>query len=132
MRAMRSILALALALVPFLARAQAAKDPLSYPLKQWLLMLGLAIFGGLASWVNKVRTGTVAIHNLPALVGELTIAAFAGLMTFFLCEYMAFAPILTATMVGMSGHMGGRAVTILEGVLERKLGVPRDDAGPGR
>lgn len=129
---MRPLFTLMTLMAPILAHAQTAKDPLSYPLRQWLLVLGLALFGGLASWVGKVRTGKVAIHNLPSLVGELAIAAFAGLMTFFVCEYLAFTPILTAAMVGMSGHMGGRAVTILEGVLERKLGVIHHDAGSGR
>lgn len=128
---MRQAFTFLCALIPLIVYAQSGKDPLAYPVRQWLLVLGLALFGGLASWIGKVRSGKVAIHNLPSLVGELAIAAFAGLMTFFVCEYMALTPILTAAMVGMSGHMGGRAVTILEGILERKLGVPKDDAGPG-
>jgi hypothetical protein len=107
----------------------AAKDPLSYPLKQWALVLGLALFGGIASWWAKVRKGTVAFHNLQALIGELTISAFAGVMVFLICEYMNLAPTLTAAIVGMAGHMGNRAISFVERRLSTRITnvlVPND------
>src|SRR5690242_12472815 len=86
-------------LAPMAAFAQ-TKDPLSYPLKQWAFILGIALFGGLASWLTKVRNGEIAVHNFGHLVGELTISAFAGVITFFGCEWAGLAPLLTAAVVG--------------------------------
>lgn len=111
------------ALILFLAAGAALaepRDPLTYPLKQWLFMLGLALFGGLASWITKVRKGTVAAHNIMALIGELTVSAFAGIVTFFGCEHMGLAPLLTAATVAMAGHLGAKAIAWVEALAEKK------------
>lgn len=117
-------------LAPVIAFAQSqSKDPLSYPLKQWALVLGLALFGGLASWWTKVRNGEIAMHNFGHLVGELTISAFAGVITFFGCEWAGLAPLLTAAIVGISGHMGTRAIALAERYAERRFAksAPKED-----
>ena len=101
--------------------ASETKDPLNYPLKQWALVLGLALFGGLASWWTKVKRGEVAFWNLQALIGELTVAAFVGVIAFFGCEWMNFAPVLTAAVVGVAGHMGTRGMVLIERIAERRL-----------
>lgn len=113
---------------PALVRAAQDKDPLAYPLKQWALVLGLALFGGLASWITKVRKGDVAAHNMQALVGELTIAAFVGVIAFFGCEYLNFDKVLTAAVVGIAGHMGARAITLMEEIAAKRL---KDRMGGG-
>ena len=117
-------------LAPVAAFAQSqAKDPLSYPLKQWALVLGISLFGGLASWWTKVRNGEIAMHNIGHLVGELTISSFAGVITFFGCEWAGLAPLLTASIVGVAGHMGTRAIAIAERYAERRFAkaTPKDE-----
>jgi hypothetical protein len=102
-------------LTPIAAWAQAAsRNPLDYSLKQYLLVLGFALLGGLVGWYNKVRSGVIPGWSINHLVGELCTSAFAGLMTFWVCEWMNFAPLLTAALTGVMGHMGTRAVTMLE------------------
>lgn len=127
----RAILTLILCmhlLLPAAAWAQsAARSPLNISLREYGFLLFIALLGGLASWFGKVRRGELVIWNLTALVGELCISAFAGLMAFYGCEYFGFSPWLTAAIVGMSGHAGARAIAWAESagqrIAERKLGI---------
>lgn len=115
---------------PITAMAQSAlKTPLSYSLKEYGLVLATALLGGLASWWMKVRSGEIPMWSPSALIGELSVSAFAGLIAFWLCEYMNFHPLLSAAVVGMAGHAGARGLTWLEIVgkrrIEKTLGIDR-------
>lgn len=100
-------------LLPLAARAD-SKDPLSYPLKQYGFILATALFGGLVSWYAKVKRGETQPWNITQLVGELTTSAFSGLLAFWLCELSNAPQLLTASLVGIAGHMGTRAITAFE------------------
>lgn len=115
-------------LLPMAAMAQeAAKGPLNYSLKIYTAIFALALLGGLASWFGKVRKGELLMWNISALVGELCISAFSGLMAFYLCDYMGFHQGLTAAVVGVSGHAGTRGINWIESLgqkfAEKKLGI---------
>ena len=115
-------------LLPAIATAQSVlKTPLSYTLREYGVVLGVAILGGIASWWGKVRRGEMAMFNISALIGELCMSAFAGLMAFYLCEWWGMPPLLTAAIVGMSGHAGARGLSWLESVgqrvMEKRLGI---------
>lgn len=122
---MRALIAAAILTLSAGAQAAevAAKDPLNYPLKQYGFVLAMALLGGLVSWIAKVRAGTLQAWNLMSLVGELCTSALAGLLCFWLCEWQGFSPLLTASLVGIAGHMGTRALLMAEKVAERKWGV---------
>jgi hypothetical protein len=127
----RAILTLILCmhmLLPATVWAQSVlKTPLSYSLREYGMVLAVAILGGIASFWGKVRRGELALLNISALIGELCMSAFAGLMAFYLCEWWGMPPLLTAAIVGMSGHAGARGLTWLESVgqkvIEKKLGI---------
>lgn len=112
-----------LLLQPFLATAQVmtVKDPLSYSLGQYGLMLGISVLGGLVSWYARVRAGKAELWSINALIGEVATSAFAGLLSFYLCEWAGFPPLLTASVVGISGHMGTRGIQLLERLGEDRL-----------
>jgi peptidoglycan/LPS O-acetylase OafA/YrhL len=121
---MRWMFAVVLAVLmawPWVARA-ADKDPLDYPIRQYGFMLGVALLGGLVSWWAKVRKGEARAWHLTGLVGELCTSAFAGLLAFWLCEWAATPPLLTASLVGISGHMGTRAITAFEEFAQKRYG----------
>ncbi len=99
------------------------KDPLNYPLKQYLFVLAMALLGGAVGWYSKVRKGQLKAGNLAALVGELCTSAFSGLLAFYACEYFSLAQVLTAAVVGIAGHMGTRAITWAEDAIQRKARV---------
>lgn len=116
-----AIAVLACLVLIFPAKA-AGKDPLDYPLKQYGLMLGTALLGGLVSWWAKVRKGEAQAWHLTNLVGELSTSAFAGLIAFWLCEWASTPALLTASLVGISGHMGTRAIAAFEEFAQRRWG----------
>lgn len=106
--------------------AESVKDPFSYPIKWYGLVLGVSIFGGFVTWFRKVKRGELVAAHLRELIGDLTTSAFAGLLTFWICESMNVTPIITASMTGIAGHMGSRAVDMLETLMLRKVGFTPD------
>lgn len=108
---------------PALAAAVDAGNPLDYPLKQYGFMLGTALFGGLVSWVAKVRKGDAKAWNIMQMVGELATSAFAGLLCFWICEAAGMALAWTVPLVGIAGHMGTRAIGAFEEFAEKKWGA---------
>ncbi len=98
------------------------KDPSNYSLITYLWVLGLSTLGGAVSFARKVREGTARAFNLTELVGELITSGFAGLLTFWLCEWSGVSPLLSAVLIGISGHMGSRAIFRMEKWAEDKFG----------
>lgn len=119
---MRRFLAAVLAALPIASRA-ADKDPFDYSLGQYGAMLAIATLGGLVSWISKVRRGDVAAWNVMQLVGELATSAFAGLLCFWICEAFGTPPLVTISLVGISGHMGTRAIVVFERWAAKKYGL---------
>lgn len=102
-------------------------SPENYSLITYLWVLGLSILGGTAHNVAKIKNGTIKRFSLPEWVGDITIAGFIGVITFYLCEYAKFPPELTAASVGIASHMGTRAIVIFERMLFKKLGIECKD-----
>lgn len=128
MRILLSIILSLHLLAPMMAHADPLiKTPLSYSLQEYGFVLGTALLGGLASWYAKVRKGELLMWNLSALIGELCVSAFAGLLAFWVCEALSVNPLATAAVIGISGHAGARGISWMEGMgqrfLERKLGI---------
>ncbi len=98
------------------------KDPFTYSFITYLWVIGLSSWGGIASYMRKVRGNVIARFSIAELIGELTISAFVGVITFYLCDYAEFAPALTAALVGISGHMGSRAIFSIERVVQQRMG----------
>jgi hypothetical protein len=90
------------------------KDPFDYSWFTYLWIVGLAMWGGVVSFYNKMKDGNVRAINFTELIGELFTSGFVGIMTFYLCEAAHFAPLVTAACVGISGHMGSRGIFMLE------------------
>jgi hypothetical protein len=99
------------------------KDPMNYSLITYLWVFGVSAFGGFVSYIRKVRAGQAEKFSIMEVVGEIAISAFTGLVTFWLCEAAGIEQPLTAAMVGISGHMGSRAIALFEDHLKRRLGI---------
>ena len=89
-------------------------------------VFGLAMLGGAASFVRRVRSGQSKYSNIIELIGELVVSAFAGLVTFFLCRSAGFDEMLTAAFIAISGHMGTRIIFKFEGYLVKKFGLDNE------
>lgn len=117
-----TVLLAMLALVSFNALAGPDRGPFDPALlATYLWVVGISVLGGVASFYVKVKRGQARAFNLAELVGEIVTSAVAGLITFWLCTSASLSPWLTAAFVGIAGHMGSRALFLLEKVLERWL-----------
>lgn len=112
---------------PVWAQDQTPRNPLSYSLREYGLILAIAMLGGFVRWYNAVRRGESVAYDLRTLVGELFTSAFIGILTFWACEAVGVQPLVTAAMAGMAGHAGVSGLLWAERVLkrffERKYGV---------
>lgn len=126
------LLCLHLLALPIGAWAQSVspKDPLSYPLRTYGFMLAVAILGGVVSWYAKVRRNEIPASSMFHLIGEVTTSAFAGMLTFFACEYANFPQILTAALVGVSGHMGAKLISMAEDAAKRRIDRAAGQSNP--
>ena len=87
---------------PALAQSDPPRSPLSYSLREYGLILAIAMLGGFVRWYNAVRRGESAVYDLRILVGELFTSAFLGILTFWACEAMSVQPLVTAALAGIS------------------------------
>lgn len=99
------------------------KDPLSYPLITYVWIILISCWGGAVNFIRKVQSGKARVFNVTEFVGEIATSGFAGVITFWLCEASKFPPLMSAALVGISGHMGSRAIFLLENWLTRKFRV---------
>ena len=89
-------------------------------------VIALAIGGGVANYIQKVRLGQVARFNFTELIGDMFIAGFTGLLTFWMCQAAEFNEFMTAFFVGVAGHMGGRLIGKMEQFMSRKLDLAQE------
>lgn len=90
------------------------KDPFNYSWITYSWVLFISAWGGAVSFMHKYKEGVVRPFNFMELIGELLTSAFIGMITFFLCEWSETPPLLSAALIGISGHMGSRGLFQLE------------------
>jgi hypothetical protein len=83
----------------------------------------LSMWGGIASYIRKIKQGITKKFSFYELIGEMVISSFVGVITFFLCQTSNLDQTITAALVGLSGHMGSRAIYFIELFLRKKLGI---------
>lgn len=71
--------------------------------------------------MRKVKSGLTARFSITELIGELFISGFVGLITFYLCESAKIDQMISAALVGIAGHMGSRAIFLIEKYLQSKF-----------
>jgi len=97
------------------------KDPTAYSIATYMWVLGLSVWGGAVSFARRIKTGKASPHNIMEFVGEIMTSAFAGIITFYLCQAAGFSQLITAVMVAVTGHMGTRAIYQVERIVDKRL-----------
>jgi hypothetical protein len=90
-------------------------DNLSYG---WFVLM--AFWGGTANYISR-RNKDKTPFSVIELVGEWSISGFAGLITAYICMDMGLSFALTSAAAGIGGHMGGRAIYLIEQVVLSKV-----------
>lgn len=108
--------------VEALKAAAESVDPFSAKnLIPTLWAAGVAALGGIANFYQKVKAGKTRAFNVMELAGEVIVSAFVGLLTFWICKGYGVNEWLTAAAVGITGHMGSRAIFLAEQWIENKV-----------
>jgi hypothetical protein len=71
----------------------------------YLWVIGVSLWGGLVSYFEKKEP-----FSFKQLFAHLSSASFAGLMTFYLCQYGHVPEPLTGVFCGVAAHMGTPAL----------------------
>jgi hypothetical protein len=90
----------------------------------YVWVMGLAAFGGVVSYLKKLQRGK-KWKTIDFLI-ELVISAFAGLITFFICQSMHLSPTTTAAFAGISGHFSGSALKLYGNMFTKTVGKDGD------
>lgn len=91
------------------------------------MILILALWGGLANYLNRLRYAKIKVFNILDFAGVITTSGFTGVVVFLLCKYNNIDQYMTAALVGISGHMGIKLVHKLEVLLERQTLITSSD-----
>lgn len=97
------------------------KDPMNYGLITYVWVIVLAVWGGTAHNIKKIKEGDLKRFSIAEWLGDILIAGFIGVLTFFLCEFAGFEQILTAALVGVSSHQGTRGMAVIERLIANRF-----------
>jgi uncharacterized membrane protein HdeD (DUF308 family) len=93
----------------------------------YLLALLLACYGGIVQHVQRLRK-TDKKFIWREFWFDLLISSFAGLLTYFLCDWAEITGTAKAAiLIAISGHMGTRAIASFQTLHEKMFGVKGPD-----
>jgi len=81
----------------------------------------IAVAGGFVSHISKLRTGEISKFRLVALIADMAVSGFAGLLIALLASSFNITGDMVYFLSGMSGHLGARAIFLMQLSLENKL-----------
>lgn len=90
----------------------------------YLTTIFLSMWGGVVHYLQKIKKQS-AKFKWCELWFDLVISSFAGLLTYFLCQWGHIEGPKAAFLIAISGHMGTRAIasfTMLHERLLKKVG----------
>lgn len=92
----------------------------------WAWVVALSFLGGYVSFMRKLRAGHARAWNFTEFVGEVVTSGLVGIITANLCMWLAYPKPLTYALVGISSHMGSRALFKLEKIFDAKFPVAKE------
>jgi hypothetical protein len=101
------------------------KTPLDYPTVQYFLVALLGAIGGLVSVLQEFfeQIGKCWKCAIARAIVSMVTSGFCGVLAFWLCESLSVKPLMTAFVIGISGHMGGRALKVVEKIVVEKFNL---------
>lgn len=108
------------------------KDLLNYPFLTYCWVIGIAALGAIAHYIKKINSGLGIEFSIAELFGEIIISGFVGLLTFFICDTADTDVRITAVFVGIGGHMGSRAIYLIQVLIQKKIGIDLSNNGENK
>jgi hypothetical protein len=87
----------------------------------YVWVLSLSIVGGTAHHIRKLKAGIIERFSFSEWLGDVFISAFVGYLTYCLCKYYSIPMELTAVFIGISSHLGTRALILFEDIIYDKV-----------
>ena len=97
------------------------QDPNNHGFLMYLLVVVIALWGGTASYIGRIKRGLVSKFSIAEWIGELVISGFSGVVVFWLCQAVGVDELLMAVCVAVAGHAGGRMIFFIEQVMMKRL-----------
>lgn len=85
----------------------------------------LAIWGGTVRYLTQIRKDGKAFKFAELMI-EWYVSGFSGVLSGYLCYELEVSWATTCFVVGISGHMGGRALSLLETKVKSILGISKE------
>jgi hypothetical protein len=95
--------------------------PDEVPLKVILLIMGLAMLGGLAHFLDRVRKGDLRAHWGLELACDSLYSLAAGLLVWYIAIAADACQFTAAAMAIIGGHLGARFMFMVQRVVVDKL-----------
>jgi uncharacterized membrane protein len=86
----------------------------------WIWVLLLAAWGGTVNYISRTRKEKTPF-SIVELIGEWTIAGFAGMVTGLICMEMGVSQYIMFAAVAIAGHAGGRTIFLFERYFLNKI-----------
>lgn len=100
----------------------------------WLWSVFLCMLGGFVRFTQNVQAGHARAWNFTELLGEMAMSAFVGSLAYKACLGCHCPPDFVPAIVGVTSHMGARALFKAEIFLNifasKRYGVPLDASTP--
>ena len=87
----------------------------------YLWFVFLAVWGGTANYLSRVQRDKSVNFSAVELMGEWSVSGFSGLLTAYLCAEAGFSYYMTAVACAIAGHMGGRAIYMMENLFKSRV-----------
>lgn len=99
------------------------KTPLDYTILQYLFVAILGALGGLIARLQIIMG--IGVHCWKCAIGRIIsdscTSGFCGILAFWACESINMKPLLTAVIIGITGHMGSRALFLVEKLISERI-----------
>jgi hypothetical protein len=95
------------------------KDPTTWSLATWALILGMSILGGVSRVLAKARDYGCGSISLIGFIADLATSGLVGVASFMVLISFDYPVSLCAAASGMSGHLATRIIFLSFGITNK-------------
>ncbi|MXS81585.1 hypothetical protein ABD07_00450 [Nitrosomonas oligotropha] len=97
------------------------KDPTTWSLATWALVIIVGMMGGMVRWLRSVKYGHPRAFNWFEGAIELLTSAFISVLTVLGVTSLGFDLGIAAALGGVASHYGIRSIYLAQDVIKKKV-----------